>query len=211
MKIAVLIYGRLNTCVKHYLNTLESIGIEHDIDFFLSSDNSPELLLNHFIKLYEPIACINDKIEYNIDLTKYDGIRGETNIHNMICHFINKERVFSLLEEYIEKSNVNYDIVLSLRIDIVFLQKNLFKNILSIRNDDIIYIPLENDWVGGINDQIAYGNINTMRKYNNIYKHIIHLLDNKLSIPHPESLTLANIKYHNLKIFRFQLYYYIER
>lgn len=206
MKIAVLIYGRLNKCVEHYANTIESIGKEHELDFFLSSDNSDENLLKKFIELYKPISYINDKTEYNIDLTKYPGKRVETNIHNMICHFINKGRVFSLLEEYVEKEKVHYDIVLSLRIDLVFKDKILFRHPL----DNIINIPLGSDW-DGINDQIAYGNINTMRKYNNIFKYIIHLLDEKLSIPHPESLTIANVKYHNLEISRFKLDYYIDR
>ena len=207
MKIAVLIYGRLNKCVEHYANTIESIGQEHEIDFFLSSDNSDENLLQQFIELYKPISYINDKIEYSIDLTNYPGKRVETNIHNMICHFINKERVFSLLEEHTEKEKVNYDIVLSLRIDLVFKDIFLFTN----TNNNTIYIPLGNDWAGGINDQIAYGNINVMRKYNNIFKYVIVLLDEFFSIPHPESLTLANITYHNLEISRFYLEYYIDR
>ena len=32
MKIAVLIYGRLNTCVEHYSNYIDSLGKE--VDFF---------------------------------------------------------------------------------------------------------------------------------------------------------------------------------
>lgn len=34
MHIAVLIYGRLNKCVEHYDNIVESIGKHNDIDFF---------------------------------------------------------------------------------------------------------------------------------------------------------------------------------
>ena len=39
MKIAVLVYGRLNYCVENYNNIINAIGIENTIDFFLSSDN----------------------------------------------------------------------------------------------------------------------------------------------------------------------------
>lgn len=98
MRIAVLCYGRLNKCIEHYNNIINSIGIEHNIDFFMSSDNSDEKLLNDFCSLYKPIAYVNDKIEYTCNLSKYSGLRIETNVHNMTCHFINKGRVFSLLE-----------------------------------------------------------------------------------------------------------------
>jgi hypothetical protein len=199
MKIAVLIYGRLNTCVEHYSNYIDSLGKE--VDFFLSSDNSPENLLQEFIHLYKPISYTNEKINHTISLEKYDNKRG-TQIHNMICHFINKQRVFELLE----KHNETYDIVVSLRIDIVFKNTFDFSNIV----ENTIYIPDNYDW-GGINDQVAYGNMEVMKKYNYIFKNIIYLLDNKLSIVHPETLTLANIIFNKLKINRFKLSYFIER
>jgi hypothetical protein len=108
MRIAVLVYGRLNKCVEHYENIVESIGKYNDIDFFVSSDNSSESLFNDFIDLYKPKLYNNSNIQYEYDLGKYPGKRGETNIHNMTCHFINKNRVFLLLEEYKNKYNIHY-------------------------------------------------------------------------------------------------------
>jgi len=64
MRIAVLIYGRLNECTPSYDNILNSIGKEHTIDFFLSSDNSDKELLDSFINLYNPILYTNDEIQY---------------------------------------------------------------------------------------------------------------------------------------------------
>jgi len=45
MRIAVLIYGRLNKCAEHYNNILNSIG-DHDIDLanVLYSDESVKLM-----------------------------------------------------------------------------------------------------------------------------------------------------------------------
>jgi len=204
MKIAVLIYGRLNNCIKHYKNIVNSIGKENDIDFFLSSDNSNENIITDFIDLYNPISYINDKIEYTCNLDKYDGKRGETNIHNMTCHFINKYRVFTLLEKYIEEKNIKYDIIISLRVDILIENKFIFDNI----KDNTIYIPQGNDFIdNALNDQIAYGNLIVMKKYMNIFNNCELLLNQKLSIPHPESLTLANINFYNLDIFRVNLKY----
>lgn len=35
MHIAVLVYGRLNKCVEHHSNIMESLGKNNDIDFFV--------------------------------------------------------------------------------------------------------------------------------------------------------------------------------
>jgi len=206
MRIAVLVFGRLNKCVEHYDNIIESLGKHNDIDFFLSSDNSSESLLSDFIRLYEPIAYNNDHIHYDYDLGKYPGVRGETNIHNMTCHFINKNRVFLLLEEYINKNNIQYDCVVSLRIDCVFKNAFVFDSI----EENTIYIPFGYDWIeNGINDQIAYGKVDVMKKYNSI--NIIDLLEKKLSIPHPESLNYANIQLHKFKIERPHVKYHLDK
>ena len=206
MRIAILVYGRLNKCVEHYNNILEKIGKENTIDFFLSSDNSPQSQLNEFIDLYKPVKYNNDSILYQINLDKYPK-RDETNIHNMICHFINKRRVFSLLENHVEQENIHYDIVVSLRIDLVFHNIFNFNNVV----DNTIYIPTHFDYIDkAINDQVAYGTINVIKKYTMLISNIFNLLDNG-TLVHPESLNYSNILFHNLKIERVDLSYFIER
>lgn len=208
MRIAILVYGRLNKCVEHYDNLIKHVGNEHSIDFFMSSDNSNEEQLLDFIRIYNPVSYINDKIEYDCDFKKYNGLRGETNIHNMTCHFINKGRVFTLLEKYVNETNIEYDIIISLRIDLIFYTPFIFNNI----EENTIYIPEGYDHIeNAINDQIAYGNINVMKKYMNIFLNSIYLLNMQQCIPHPEKLTLSNIIFNKLNIFRFYLSYAIER
>jgi len=204
MRIAVLVYGRLNKCVEHYENIMEMIGKQHDIDFFLSSDNSSESLLNDFIQLYKPKMYNNDQTHYDYDISKYTTtITGFVcNYHNITCHFINTNRVFLLLEEYINKEKVEYDVVISLRIDLVF--RNHFN--FDIIQNNTVYIPYGFDY-RGINDQMAYGNIDVMKKYNCI--DVLYLLEQKLSIPHPETLNRANIEFHHLEVEKseFRLLY----
>ena len=55
---------------------------------------------------------------------------------------------------------MQFDVVMKWRSEIIF--NNLFniENIL----DNTIYIPIGKDW-GGINDQVAYGNLNSMTFY----------------------------------------------
>ena len=202
MRIAVLVYGRLQFCDTQYMNILEQIGKVHEIDFFMSSDNSPKDQLDSFLELYKPIHYTNDPIQHDLNLDHYPGKREETNLDHMIRHFINKYRVFSLLEQY----PVSYDVVISLRIDLEIQSPFLLDNI----EENTIYIPQGYDW-NGINDQIAYGKKEVMKKYHMIVKNITTLLDNQWSIPHPESLTYANIEHQSILIKRVLLEYYIVR
>ena len=64
--------------------------------------------------------------------------------------------------------------------------------------DDTIYIPSGYDYVcNAINDQIAYGKVDVLKKYNSIDAK--YLLEKNLTIHHPESLTLANINFNQFK------------
>ena len=68
------------------------------------------------------------KIKFNYDLEQ--GIwkrRDGVVVENMICHFINKQRVFLLLEQYIQKSNKIYDLIISFRFDWSFKNNFDFK------------------------------------------------------------------------------------
>ena len=205
MNIAVLVFGRLDNFEKHYENILLMLGENNKIDFFLSSDNSNHVLLNRFIEIYKPKSYINDEILYDCDLSKYTK-NPYTNVYNMIRHFINKKRVFNLLENYINQEKINYDIIISLRIDLHFNSKFEFNKI----EENTIYIPKCYDY-GGINDQLAYGDFDAMKKYMNIFDNIIELLNTNKSIVHPETLTLANINYMCLKVSRFCCNYFIDK
>jgi hypothetical protein len=206
MRIAVIVFGRLNKCVEHYNNIIESLGENNNIDFFASSDNSSESLLSDFVNLYKPVMYNNSPINYDFDLGKYPGKRVETNIHTMTCMFINKNRVLRLLEEYINVNNIQYDCVVSLRIDCVFQNKFDF----NFLEDNTIYIPSGFDYLeNAINDQIAYGKIDVMKKYNSING--VDLLEKNLSIPHAESLNYANLKFYKLNIVRPCINYYLDR
>jgi hypothetical protein len=206
MRIAVLIYGRLNKCVNHYSNILDALGREHQVDFFASSDDAMSPLLEAFLQTYKPIAYTNDKIVYTCNFHTYVGKHPETNIHNMTCHFINKERVFLLLEAYAEKEHIEYDAVVSLRVDVVFQTRFQFAHI----DANTVYIPVNYDYTG-INDQIAYGTREIMKKYSSVFQTGLLLLEAKKTIPHPETLTLAVLRHHNVEISRVGILYILDK
>jgi hypothetical protein len=206
MRIGIIVYGRLNKCVEHYNNIIEHIGTHHRVDFFLSSDNSSQSLLNDFIRLYNPVLYNNDQIIPNCDLKIYPGARPETNLHNMVCHFTNKKRGFSLLEEYMTKQCCYYDVVVCLRVDVLFQNSFNFDEIL----DNTIYIPEGRDYISrAINDQISYGKLEVMKKYCSI--DAVDLLERNLSVPHPESLNFANLHFNKLSIKRVDLKYILDK
>ena len=158
--VAVLIYGRLNKC---YKDVIKSIG-NHNVDYFISSDNSTESDLNKCIEIYNPISYINDSITYKYNFDKYPNKRDETNLDTMTRHFINKQRVFHLLEKHVKTTGKQYDVVVSIRTDLKINSKFNFKI-----NPNTIYIPRGNDFIShAINDQIAYGTYDVMKKYMNI-------------------------------------------
>ena len=202
MRIAILVFGRLDACEQHYDNIKATFGEGNHIDFFASSDDSP--LIKDFVRIYKPIAYTNEKIDHYVDFSTFPGKYPETNIQNMACHFINKYRVFFLMEQHISNLNIQYDAIVSLRVDLVF--HNKFINFEMEPNT--IYIPEGSDWrVNGINDQVAIGSFPVMKIYNNVYNNSIELLQKGLTVPHPETLTNCNLLHNNVIIKRISLRY----
>jgi len=212
MKIAVLLYGRIKKFKDHYSNLMESLG-ENQLDFFYSSDAESLELISEFTELYKPIAICNNPILETIQsqLYKYQNPpspdHGIVNVDNMTRHFINKGRVFKLLENYIEKEGIKYDLVFSTRLDIFYNEQLNFNSI----KENTIYIPDGRDYADlAVNDNFAHGTFETMKKYMNLYDNIIGFLD-KHAFLHPESLHFWNIRHHGINIIRYPLCYEIIR
>lgn len=216
MRIAVLFYGRINKAEDTYKNIVDALGAENTVDYFLSTGEQSVEQLNTFIALYNPIAYTNEEIHYTYDIppnTVHEAFNCRQ--HNMICSFINKQRAYRLFEAHMEESKADYDIVFSLRCDIVFQGKIQYPVI----EDDTVYIPKSyngftcTDFIGrlpaftqplqGITDTMAYGNASVMRKYSNIVDNMIYLLNTGNCGMHPETITYANIMQNNLEIERF--------
>ena len=205
MKVAVIFYGRISKFRETYHSFSRVFG-ETNPDIFYSCDNEDEIYISEFKELYRPIAVCNEKINYSVNFGVYPGLESQTNIHNMTCHFINKMRVFELMEKYVKESGTVYDLVLSTRLDIIYISPI----ILSEPANNCIYIPDGWDY-SGLNDQIAYGNMAVMDIYMNIFINTELFLKKNKSKPHPESLNNYNIIYNGIDVVRFPLKYYIIR
>lgn len=198
MKIAVLIYGRIDHSDMYYRNIMNSISQEHTCDIFLSSDNPHKEDIDKFISTYKPKGYNTDHIASVHDIQKYSTGGQVCNKYNMPRHFFNKYRVFQLLQRYIEDNGVTYDIVIALRIDMKYQDKISFQT----PRPNTIYVPAGDDFFG-LNDRLAYGDMDSMGKYLNIYNTYTYILEHNLSICHPESLLFAHIKHSKLNVNRF--------
>jgi hypothetical protein len=204
MLIGVCFFGRIKYFDRTYL--INSFNPNHEYNFFYSGDNEPEHLINEFKEIYKPISLNNDKISYDIDFGIYPNDKTyPPNIHNMTCHFINKKRVFRLLEEHCNITNKSYDLIVSSRLD---LYMHNYSPEIPLKNT--IYIPNGEDHTG-INDRIAFGDFQTMKHYMNLYDNCVYLLKNKICVPHPETLHLYNILHYKINIVRINLYHEIIR
>jgi hypothetical protein len=204
MKIAILFSGRIFKFGNHYNNIIENIVQGHDADFFLS--HSPELDedLESFCEIYQPIATSNDPIpEYNFE--KYPPYDENTRRRNVTCMQYNRRRVFNLLDEHIKKTGLQYDCIVSYRLDL-FSYNKIDYNIQS----NILYIPEGSDYNGGINDQVAYGTYEEMKVYMNLINHIDTILFN-IGVFHAELINKENLLLHKVPIQRVLFDYEIIR
>jgi hypothetical protein len=80
-----------------------------------------------------------------------------------------------------------------------------------IPNTNTIYIPTGNDFLpGAISNAVAYGDMNSMKIYMNIYDNIHAIIDSEMCAVHPEAFTYANIVLNKLAIVRVNLPFLIE-
>lgn len=169
--------------------------------------------------MYNPKKILNDPITNEIDFESYPGTPRANNMHNMACHFINKMRVFDLLEKHINNINETscYDYIIHHRLD-VHCHDNIDYGCFVKNKENQIYIPYVPDWMcnGGdylprfLNDQMAIGNFESMKKYMNIYKNVSHLLESG-SPPHPETLLRNHVDDIGLQVDRFYTNYELRR
>jgi hypothetical protein len=203
MLIGVCFFGRIRHFEHKFL--LNSFGPTHTYECFYSGDNEPEDSVAEFQRSYPIISLTNETISYDIDLSKYPTKNKTVIIDKMTRHFINKKRVFSLLEDHCKKTNTPYDLIVSCRLD---LHMDAYSPEIPLANT--IYIPDGHDHTG-INDQFAFGDLSTMKHYMNLYDTCLSLLETTHCEPHPETLHLQNIIQGNITVKRIQLNTHIVR
>ena len=201
-KLAILFSGRIDRFDEHYTNIMSNIVQTNEVDFFISTICS-DTQLEHFCSLYKPKGICNDEINYDqykhYECNKYHM----TNFHNMMCMHIHRMRVYQEMELYSNTTNTKYDLVISMRLDAY--SDSVLDIVGPVQEEaDVVYIPNGYDW-GGVNDQMALGNIQSMKVYMNLYQDI----ETWIQVQNfgPETILKNYLDAHNMNIIRFDFKY----
>jgi glycerophosphoryl diester phosphodiesterase len=207
--IALFFAGRIQTQV--YSENLASLlqifdFSRYNVHLFLSlNENDGEREFTHtFENDVREVGCfksITIRFEKTPvpDLTSYNK-NSETIYDNAYSMFYHNFKAF----EMIEASGLHFDVVIKSRFDMVSKDKLLPSPL----DSNTVYIPNCNDW-GGINDQVAYGDMESMKKYCDVVNNIIPLCNSGVNF-HPETLLHEHLT-QCLGIKRFDFKYELKK
>jgi len=211
MKVAIFFSGKIRSYEKtleYLLHLRENI----DITFFAShfgvlSDYEKQFIQSLDIKQSQVYECV-EKIPDII----YDNFLKYTNNHlpNIYKMFYCTKKNIELIENYEKENNCKFDIVVKYRCEAVFCgtcNEKLFLEVPIDENE--IFIPYGNDF-GGINDQIAFGTLKSMKKYSFAFDRMLHCYTNAI-ILNPETILLQELHHQNVNIKRIDFKYVLHQ
>lgn len=202
MKIAILFSGRILGFEKSYQNIMNNIVQGNEVDFFISYPKDSDINeMNAFLERFEPKEFMKSDEEYFFVKHVYRKTRGSW--HNVMCMYLNRKNVIELFKKYVEENDINYDLVISYRIDYWIHSKLNLQELVNKSKEGFLCIPDGNDYFG-INDQMAICNMNMMIEYMSVYNSLEYLLD-RYKLLDPEVLLKRYIEYKKMKVFRFPL------
>lgn len=222
MRIAVLLTGRIYTPdYDTTINRLKSLFRVHKTMYFISlngtchlnnearsEDYNPQdhkVFTENFIQdLHIPNECISIQ-DLQVPSYIYNfKKKEETKYFNVYSMFFHNKMCFSLLEKYTKKHNIAFDIVLKYRTDIIFKEPIQFEEC----DLGTLYIPIGYNF-GGVNDQVAYGDLDTMRVYCSCIDYLKDVCDNGVLF-HPETILNTHLLHRQMNIVRFPFSYRIK-
>ena len=207
MKVAMYFSGRIQN-EKHEINRehLKKFN-KYDITYFCSLNKkaNDEIFINKFCSEFN---ISEDRINVEeISVPEVDSkITIEGNINNMYSMFYHNYKAMELIKNFQDKHNTTFDAVIKYRADIYS------QDIINIENNidnDTVFIPVGSDW-GGVNDQVAYGNFNSMYKYSSCFLKF-HKYAEFYNVFHPETILKLHLIMNNLKENRFNYNYKLNK
>jgi len=188
VKVAVLYSGALRTwdeCRENQINNILTEGV----DSYFYTDEEPKGIK------YTQYVQIPERYYNEID-HRYDADKNPiTNTSNTLGMWHNMFVGWCLVPK-------TYDVYVKSRCDIILSQKINFE-LFDVSGNDI-YIPIEGDFCGGVNDRFAIGNYEIMKKYFSIYIEHQNLFQSGLTF-HTEYYLTENLKRKGVNIIRFSI------
>jgi hypothetical protein len=201
--IAMYFSGRVfSSDFDNFLKRLKRFPYFKNIIFFVSLNQSKEKTeTDGFFKKFRDELDIRSPDQFNIEETPVelsqelkDAINPfKNNIPNICSMYYHNKRCFDLIEKFCVKYNHKFDVVIRFRSDI-----NINSDLdLHEIEKNTVYVPncrwKETDT--SIDDCIAFGDFDTMKKYSNVYDNILYYCLHENASIHPETI----IKYHLVK------------
>lgn len=220
MKIAVYFSGRIKT-YERLLDFLKNLQRENDLDYFCSINGEKDEYHETFLNELQVKHSFFGKHEKEYQEDWFDKFKRLPCDHPHVWYKIssslwNNKRAFELIEECQQTHAIHYDLVMKFRADLIPHENFLFPSSIE---ENTVYIPQNHDcpyhWddpyyhVDGINDHIAYGDLDVMKRYSNVYEKVDQYCSNGRPY-HPESLLLHHLETERLNIQRFPYRYWFH-
>jgi len=205
MKIAIFFSGRIKG-YEHTFSHLKSIIDKYNPIFFTSLNQESE---DEYTKTFcEKFNIKTDQINYEKTILpdSLKDVNSGSHVLNTYSMFNHNYKGFCLIEKYQTSHNIHFDVIVKYRAEINSSDILKFDE----TKNDKLYIPNGLDY-GGINDQIAYGDFNIMKKYCELGNGNIEKLYIEKKIRyHPETLLCHHIKSLNLSLVRPSFSYQLD-
>ena len=201
--IAVCLVGRIRG-YENNKSSFESFTSElqkkfDNVYFFVSLNSSRDQYHKDFETYINNLTHRKCQFRYeNFNLGHLENTTYNT-MRNMTSMFYNQFKCMEMIYNH----NLHFNIVVKWRTEISFREMFQFENTLEKQT---VYIPSDFDW-GGINDQIAYGDFESMKLYSDLFKHLLDYIHIRA---HPETLLQHHLNKY-VKIERFRFPYHLQR
>ena len=96
----------------------------------------------------------------------------------------------------VKYSNVDYDLILKLRSDILFAEDLILQS----PKENTIYSPIKSSWPQSMNDQLIYGNKEVMTIYHDLYNKLPEIWTSWVSHAAPEALLFHHMENNNISM-----------
>ena len=120
------------------------------------------------------------------------------NIPNIFSMYYSNKKAFELIEKFQIDHGIQFNQVIKFRPDIVSVCDTI-PVFLNNTLENTVYTYDDFHWLGGLNDQIALGCFETMKKYCTCYDKLKMYTDSNVKF-HPETLLLHHIRSEGLNI-----------
>jgi hypothetical protein len=143
---------------------MENIVQGNDVDFFISYQKDTDINeTNKFLEIFKPKLFMRSDENYFFVEHYHRATRASW--HSVMCMYLNRKNVNELFKQYIEDNKINYDLVISTRIDFLIHSKlNLDELYEGKKQSDINMVQSYNRIIERIHKQIK---LTSRQKINN--------------------------------------------